>query len=76
MSTRERVVGMLDELTEEQLEAIAVILSGMAAKSPRKKASDVKGILHRFANPTLIASEDGAWERDIEERAGSGNEGF
>ena len=37
MSTRERVVGLIDDLTEEQLEAIAVILSGMTAKSPRKK---------------------------------------
>lgn len=69
MSTRERVVGMLDGLTEEQLEAIAVILSGMTVQSPRKKASEVKGILHRFANPDLIPSEDGAWERDLAERS-------
>ena len=76
MSTREQIVGMLDDLSEEQLKAVAVILSGMSVHSKGKNAAEVKGILHRFANPDLIPAEEGAWERDIAERAANGDESF
>lgn len=76
MSTKEMVIGMLDGLTEEQLDAIAVILSGISRSTPSKKASDVKGALHKYANPAMIPLEEGAWERDIAERAEKNHEDF
>lgn len=76
MSTRDKVIGMLDSLTAEQLDAIAVILSGMVRTAPPKKAADVKGALRKYANPALIPLEKGAWERDVAERAGNDHEDF
>lgn len=70
MNTRERVAGMLDDLTDEQLEAIAVILSGMAAKSSlRKTAADkMKAFeaLESLRRPMRINEQDelDAWRKE------------
>ena len=36
-----------------------------------KKATSAKGILKKYANPSLVAQEEGAWERAAVEKHGS-----
>lgn len=61
MSTRERLNLIIDKMTEEQMEALIVILKHN--EQPEKKVSidDVAGRLHKYANSQLIPFEKEAW---------------
>lgn len=63
MSTREIAYSMIDNLDEEQLNALVVILRGMMKGTPpkeKKSAASLCGIFHDAANPEkkLIARQD------------------
>lgn len=65
MSTREMLFDIINEMPEEELQALLVILGGYQRRT--KSASEVSGMLSKYANPTLIEQEDGAWERTVTE---------
>lgn len=68
MSTRELAYSVLDELTDEELEAFIVLFGKDRKQSAEKKSA--RGAWNSAANPDLIPLEEGAWERDIMERYG------
>ena len=80
MSTRETANYIFERLNEEQLKGFIAMFGQfylMGNEQPeRRKASEVKGILHQYANPELIPLEEGAWERNIAERYKNGEESF
>lgn len=72
MSTKERVHTIVDRLSEEQLNALLVILGSVDKSDNNDNDVDaVRGILHNAANPDLIPLEEGAWERAVAERYGN-----
>ncbi|MDD7295069.1 MAG: hypothetical protein PUG85_06585 [Oscillospiraceae bacterium] len=66
MSTRELVHSMIDELSEEQLQALIILLGGTISKKNTVKS--VRGIFSDCANPDLIPLEKDAWERAAAEK--------
>ena len=68
MSTRELAYKMIDELTDEELNAFITLFCKITGKSEKKKSA--RGIWHSAANPELIPLEEGAWERAVAERYG------
>ncbi len=71
MSTREMAYSMIDNLDEEQLNALVVILRGMMKEEPpkeKKSAASLCGIFHDVANPELIPLEKTAWEQAAVEK--------
>lgn len=72
MSTKEKVHTIVDRLSEEQLNALLVILGSVDnSDSDDNDVDAVRGILHDCANPDLIPLEEGAWERAVAERYGN-----
>ena len=72
MSTKERVHTIVDRLSEEQLNALLVILGSVDNSDNNDNDVDaVMGILHDAANPDLIPLEEGAWGRAVAERYGN-----
>ena len=72
MSTKERLHIMIDDMTEEQANALFIVLG--VANDTDNESDDVdavRGILHNCANPDLIPLEEGAWERAVAERYGN-----
>ena len=66
MSTKEIVYGMIDQLNDEQLNAIRIILGGLITdkpKSEKKSASTLCGIFHDVADPEKIPLEKTVWEQ-------------
>ena len=51
---------------------IKIILKGteaiISSEKPEKKALTARGVAHKYANPEMITSEKGAWERAVVER--------
>ena len=80
MSVRERLNMIIDEMTEEQMEALIVILNRGEQRTRKASIDDIAGGLHKYANPELIPLEKEAWanaaaENYMEEmRSMSGNE--
>ncbi len=80
MSVRERLNMIIDKMTEEQMEALIVVLKHGEQTDKKVSVDDIAGILHKYANPELIPFEKEAWanaavENYIEEMRGmSGNE--
>ena len=80
MSVRERLNLIIDEMTEEQMEALIVILKRDEPHTKKVSVDDIAGRLHKYADPNLIPFEKEAWanaaaENYIEEMRGmSGNE--
>lgn len=71
MSTREIAYSMIDNLDEEQLNALVVILRGMMKEKltkEKKSAASLCGIFHDVANPELIPLEKTAWEQSAVEK--------
>ncbi len=71
MSTREIVYGMIDQLDDEQLNAIRVILGGLVAEKPKSKkrsAASLCGIFQDVADPDKTPLEKGAWEQAAVEK--------
>ena len=72
MSTKERLHIMIDDMTEEQANALFIVLG--VANDTDNESDDVDAvrvILHNCANPDLIPLEEGAWERAVAERYGN-----
>lgn len=67
MSTREIVVSMLDNLTEEQLQGLILFIKNYEKKD-ETTAESVRGILSGYADKNLIDKEKGAWERAVLEK--------
>lgn len=65
MSTREMLWNIISEMPEEEMQALLVILGGYQRRT--RSASEVSGMLSKYANPALIEQEDGAWERAVTE---------
>ncbi len=80
MSVRDRLNMIIDEMTEEQMEALIVVLKRNEQAAKKASVDDIAGRLHKYANPELIPFEKEAWanaavENYIEEIRGmSGNE--
>ena len=68
MSTRETAYSMIDNLDEEQLNALIVILRGMTKQKPLKEKKSARGIFHDVANPELIPLEKEVWENAAVEK--------
>ena len=66
MSAREWAYSMIDELADEEFNALMAIVQVMRKNSPNmKKKSNIKslkGVLHKFADPSKIPLEKTAWE--------------
>ncbi len=80
MSVRERLNLIIDKMTEEQMEALIVVLKHSEQPETKVSVDDIAGRLHKYADPKLIPLEKEAWanaaaENYIEEMRGlSGNE--
>lgn len=61
MSTRERLDSLIDKMTEEQMEALIIILKQYELPVKKVSIDDVAGCLHQYANPELIPLEKEAW---------------
>ena len=51
---------------------VKIVLEGteatISAEKTKEKALKARGIAHKYANPEMIPSEKGAWERAVVER--------
>lgn len=73
MSTREWAYSMIDELPDEEFHALMVIVQSMRKHSEEPadrftKSQSARGILHQYANPSLIPLEEGVWEQAAVEK--------
>ena len=72
MSTRAWVYSMMDELAEEEFDALAtmveVLYKNSQNKKPKRSISSVKGILHEYADPSKIPLEETAWAEAAAEK--------
>lgn len=73
MSTREWAYSMIDELPDEEFHALMVIVQSMRKHSEEAagrstKPKSARGILHQYANPSLIPLEEGIWEQAAAEK--------
>lgn len=71
MSTREWAYNMIEELTEEEFNALMAIVKVMhknSQKKPKSNISSLKGILHEYADPSKIPLEKTAWAEAATEK--------
>lgn len=72
MSTREWAYSMIEELTEEEFNALMAIVQVMHKNSQEKKSKSnihsLKGILHEYADPSKIPLEKTAWAEAAAEK--------
>lgn len=69
MSTLEKAMNLLQEMPEQAIETVyAFMQSVLARQSSRNESSGAFGIAHKYANPELIDSERGAFERAMVEK--------
>lgn len=72
MSTRAWIYNMIDELAEEEFNALAAMVEILYKNSQNKKSkrsiSSVKGILHEYADPSKIPLEETAWAEAAAEK--------
>lgn len=71
MQTREWAYSMIDELTDEEFNALIIILKSMNKTSQKKTKSNIgslKGILHEYADPSKIPLEETAWAEAASEK--------
>ncbi len=66
MSTKEMLLNIINEMPEEELQALLVILGGCQRRTTRP--SEVSGMLSKYADPSLIEQEEGTWERTVTEQ--------
>ena len=70
MSAKEMAYSMIDTLTEEELNAIIVILNGLTKEKkskPKKSAASLKGIFHDVADPAKVPFEREAFANAVVE---------
>lgn len=68
MSTKEMLYNIIENMTEEQMQAWLVVLGGTASQSSNDDVDALCGILHDAADPNLVQSEKSAWERAAVEK--------
>lgn len=69
MSTREKAMNLLQEMPEQAIEAVyAFMQSVLTQQSRRVETAGAFGIAHKYSNPALIDSENGAFERAMVEK--------
>ena len=73
MSTREQAYNILENLSEEKLQAFITLFGDgtadiIPAKPARKSAASLCGIFHDVADPSLRALEKDAWEQAAAEK--------
>ena len=73
MSTRDRVISVIDTMTGAQLKALLTLLDVQdttSGKTVRKEAviDDVFGALHKYADTSKAHLEEGAWEKAAVEK--------
>lgn len=70
---------MIDQLTEEKLNALAVILEDIVSNDRSNKkgsAASLCGIFNDVADSEMVKYEKGAWERDVMDRINKGDDSF
>lgn len=73
MSTLEKAMDLLQEMPEQAVETVyAFMQSVLAQQSRRDVPSAAFGMAHKYANPALIESERGAFERAMVEKHEAG----
>ena len=69
MSTLEMAINLLQEMPEQAVETVyAFMKSVLAQQNRRTEPASAFGIAHKYANPALIESEGGAFERAMAEK--------
>ena len=51
--------------------ALIIIMDDFFKPEEKEKKDSIRGILSKYANPSLIDQEDGAWERAVAEKYGN-----
>jgi len=73
MSTLEKAMNLLQEMPEQAIEAVYAFMQSMWDQQNRRtEPSTAFGIAHKYANPALIESERGAFERAMVEKHEAG----
>lgn len=67
MSVRERLNLLIDNMTEEQMEALIIVLKSNEQSVKRVSIDDIAGRLHKYADPKLIPFEKEAWANAVAE---------
>lgn len=71
MSTLEKAIGLLRQMPEPMVEAVYGFMQSMADHQETNTAVPeytAFGIAHKYANPSLIEKETGAFERAMVEK--------
>lgn len=68
MSTKEKIYGIIENMSEEQLNALFIILGGIVRPENSKTKKSARGIFSDSANPELIPLEKEAWAESVKER--------
>lgn len=74
MSTKEKIYGIIENLSEEQLNALFIILGGIVKPETPERKKTARGIFSDSANPELIPLEKDAWAESVKERYVKENE--
>ena len=62
------LLGVFDLPPEMRNRAVEVIIRDIERNPAPAKKGSAFGCMHRFADPSKIAGEDGAWERAVVEK--------
>lgn len=71
MSTLEKAIGLLRQMPEPMVEAVYGFMQSMSDHQETNTAASENaafGIAHKYANPSLIEKETGAFERAMVEK--------
>jgi len=64
MSAREQAVRLINNLSEEQISKFLEFVTSIQQSDARQQGErkSARGIAHKYADPSLIPAEEGAWE--------------
>ena len=69
MSTLEKAINLLQEMPEQAVETVYAFMQSVQAQQNRRmETTSAFGIAHKYANPALMESERGAFERAMAEK--------
>ncbi len=73
MSTLEKAMDLLQEMPEQTVEVVYAFMQSVLGQQERRaEPSAAFGIAHKYADPALIESERGAFERAMVEKHEAG----
>jgi len=73
MSTLEKAMDLLQEMPEQAVETVYAFMQSVLEQQDRRaEPSTAFGMAHKYANPALIESERGAFERAMVEKHEAG----